>query len=37
MDVSKRQAVQLLEKEIKTYMAQALFLSQPSTQPPYHH
>jgi hypothetical protein len=27
MDESKRQAIQFLEKEIKTYMALALFLS----------
>jgi len=27
MDVSKQQAVQFLEKEIKTYIALALFLS----------
>jgi hypothetical protein len=32
MDESKRQAVQFLEKEIKTYTALALFLSKADTR-----
>jgi hypothetical protein len=32
MDESKRQAVQFLEKEIKTYAALALFLSKADTR-----
>ena len=32
MDESKRQAVQFLEKEIKTYKALALFLSKADTR-----
>jgi hypothetical protein len=32
MDESKRQAVQFLEKEIKTYAALALFLSKADTK-----
>jgi hypothetical protein len=32
MDESKRQAVQFLEKEIKTYIALALFLSKNGTK-----
>jgi len=32
MDESKRQAVQFLEKEIKTYIALALFLSRNGTK-----
>jgi hypothetical protein len=32
MDESKRQAVQFLEKEIKTYTALALFLSRTDTK-----
>ncbi len=32
MDESKRQAVQFLEKEIKTYIALALFLSRSGTK-----
>ncbi len=32
MDESKRQAIQFLEKEIKTYMALALFLSRKGTK-----
>ncbi len=32
MDESKQQAIQFLEKEIKTYMALALFLSRNGTK-----
>jgi hypothetical protein len=34
MDESKRQAVQFLEKEIKTYVALALFLSKEGVKEP---